>query len=171
MEPSNEDLRFAEPPAVDGLMPNPLGWEAWTLIGVGVVFLALLIWWIIERSRRKPERDKVNLLKKAHDEAIAALAVCPAEERTPAATECSLLLRRYLVALTGDPALFETHEEWVSRHDAIENLDADLQQQTRSLFSQLAEWKYAPADHGDEPSVVIEHSRNLLEALNREVVA
>ena len=106
-----------------------------------------------------------------HDEAIAALAVCPAEERTPAATECSLILRRYLVALTGDPALFETHEEWVSRHDAIENLDADLQQQTRSLFSQLAEWKYAPADHGDEPSVVIEHSRNLLEALNREAVA
>ena len=169
MEPDTADLKLVEPSSTDSLMPNPLGWQEWSAIGIGALLLACLIVWLWRRSQRPPEINAGELLKKAHDEAVSALAICPSDERTPAATECSLILRRYLAVLTGDPALFETHEEWVTRHDAIENLNADLKQQTRNLFNQLAEWKYAKVDDGEEPAVVIDRSRSLLEALNREV--
>ena len=73
--------------------------------------------------------------------------------------------------MTGDPALYETHEEWVARHDSMEAFGEDLKQQTQSLFARLAEWKYAPDDLGDEPSAMVDQSRHLLEAIHQEVSA
>ena len=170
MDPAQEDLRFVEPSSTEGLMPNPLTWEVWALIGGGVFLLLLALWLFLRRRAMQPS-SPVDIRKKAHDEALAALASCPDHERTPAATECSLILRRYLAALTQDPALFETHEEWISRHDSMEDLSEALRGRTHELFTQLAHWKYAPADHGDEPTVVIDRSRDLLEALNQEFAA
>jgi len=37
----------------------------------------------------------------------------------------SLILREYLSSAAGDPALFETHEEFISRHDALQSLTPD----------------------------------------------
>ena len=170
MDPSQEDIRFVETPATDNLMPTPVTWETWVIIAV-VLLVLMLIAWFIWRSRRPTAATAEDLHKKAHDEAIAALAVCPTEKRTPAATECSLILRRYLAAVTGDPALFETHDEWVARHNAMESFGEDLKQQTQTLFTRLAEWKYSPEDHGDEPAAMVDQSRHLLEAFNREVRA
>ncbi len=171
MDPSKEDIRFVETSATDNLMPTPISWETWGIIGLALLGVMLLIWFLWRRSRRNTTPTPENLIKKAHDEALAALAVCPTAERTPAATECSLILRRYLVAVTGDPALFETHDEWIARHDSMESFDEELKQQAQTLFANLAEWKYSPADHGDEPAAMIDRSRHLLEAFNREVTA
>lgn len=168
MDSSKEDLRFVEPSSTEGLMPTQLAWEVWALVGGGTLVILLLLWIVLRRKALNPAAGE-DPNRKAHSEAVAALALCPDDERTPAATECSLIVRRYLAALTGDPALFETHEEWVSRHDAVKSLNEDLRIRTHELFSQLATWKYAHADQGDEPSVVIDRSRQLIEAINREV--
>ena len=170
MDPNKEDIRFIEPSSNEELMPTPITWEAWA-IGGGVLLIILLAAWVLWRNRRPKPVSAEDLHKKAHQEAIAALAACPSEERTPTATECSLILRRYLATVTGDAALFETHEEWVSRNDAVEDFNEALKEQIREHFGQLATWKYAPDDLGDEPATIIDQSRKLLESINQEVAA
>lgn len=168
MEPSTQDLRLVEPPSPEGLMPTALGWEAWCAIGGGLLVLLLIVLWLWQRLRRAKAPSAQDVRERAHHQALAALATCPAEDRTATATQCSIILRRYLTELVGDPALFETHEEWVGRHDSLQSLNSSLREQISGFFSQLAQWKYAPADHADEAQSMIEQSRQLLETIHWE---
>lgn len=170
MDPSTEDVRFIEPPSTDELIPSSLGWEIW-LIMTGALLVVMLAAWFIWRQGQRSGQASINIHQEAHAEAISALAACTSEEPNPVATECSLVLRRYMAKVTDDPALFETHEEWLSRHEAIEPFGDSIKEQIHSLFSQLAEWKYTPAGHGETPNIMIERSRDLLEAIHEEVTA
>lgn len=100
---------------------------------------------------------------------MAALAGCLMENPNQTATECSLIVRRYLSEITGDPALYETHEQWVMRHDALEDFNDSLKQQVGELFSKLAALKYAPEHQGGSPSALVENSRHVVDAAYREV--
>ena len=42
------------------------------------------------------------------------------------------------------PALFETHEEFVGRHEALQGLPDDVKTDAGSFFGKLAARKYAP---------------------------
>src|SRR5690606_23328585 len=66
-----------------------------------------------------------------------------------AATQVPLVLRRYLGTVCGDPALFETHEEFISRHAALANYPEDLRNVTAEGFSHLARLKYRREANGD----------------------
>ena len=169
MDASQVDIRFVEPSATDALMPTSLTWEMLIIAGL-LLLVALIITWIVWHRRQKTVVGSHNRIKRAHNEALGALAACPTESRTPVATECSLIMRRYLAVVTSDPALFETHEEWIARHDAVESFSQPLTADIHQLFEQLAEWKYTPTNHGDEPAIMVDRSRKLLEAINQEVV-
>ena len=171
MEPSEEDIRFVETSPTEGLMPTPIIWEYWAIGGFVLLVLLLAAWFMIRAFFKPKLSSPEDLKKKAHRDALAALSACPKQELIPAATECSLVLRRYLAAVTSDPALYETHDEWIARHDALETFEAQLKQQIHHLFEQLARWKYAPSDEGDEPAQVISRSRDLLESINQEVTS
>jgi hypothetical protein len=83
-----------------------------------------------------------------------------------AATVSSLVLRRYLSTVTGDPTLFETHEEFVSRHDALKSLPEPVRVAAVEGFDRLASLKYAREPGREEPAPVIQSSRALLETLH-----
>lgn len=169
MEDSTQDLRLVEPPSADGLMPYPITWATWCVI-IGVILLlvvmAILIW---RKARQSPAAPGQDLRQKARADAMAALAGCLMENPNQTATECSLIVRRYLSEITGDPALYETHEQWVMRHDALEDFNDSLKQQVGELFSKLAALKYAPEHQGGSPSALVENSRHVVDAAYREV--
>ena len=148
-------------------MPAPITWGAWCMIGGIALLLALLGFVIWRKARRSSTETAEDTNEKARADALASLATCPTEDRTETATECSIIVRRYLSRRTGDPALYQTHEEWVSRHDSLEDFSDGIKQQLDELFSQLARSKYAPSDQGDEPGVMIENSRQVIDAVHR----
>lgn len=170
MDASQEDIRFVETSATDALMPTSLGWEILVILGLLLLF-ALILTWIVRHRHQKNVAGSQNPIKSAYNEALEALAVCPTESETLVATECSLIMRRYLAVVAVDPALFETHEEWIARHNAVKSLSDPLKAHIHQLFEQLAEWKYVPSNHGDDPAMMVDRSRNLLEAIHQEAVA
>ena len=87
MDPTKDDIRFVETPSTNDLMPTPITWETWVIIGAALFAIALLCW-LIQRSRRPKPASPEDIHKTALKEAIVALENCPTEQRTPAATEC-----------------------------------------------------------------------------------
>ncbi len=45
-----------------------------------------------------------------------------------------------------EPALYETHEEFVGRHQGLKDLPEDVRLETGTFFGKLAAMKYAPED-------------------------
>lgn len=66
------------------------------------------------------------------------------------ATDASLIMRHYLEVTMQEPALYETHEEFLLRPDALEELPAGARQRLAPLLDQLARAKYTPSPHDEE---------------------
>jgi hypothetical protein len=156
-------LRLAEPPPVQPLLPEPIPWIAPTAALLLALLLALL-WSVLRKHRSKP--DPAAARKAAYRQARAALESIRDADPREAATRCSLALRHYLSGAGGDPALFETHEEFSSRTDALAKLAPAARQEARDQLARLVQWKYRPAAaHADAGQVVADASR-LLETLH-----
>ena len=61
------------------------------------------------------------------------------------ATETSFVLRHYLVLTLSEPALYQTHEEFLLRSDALQNLPGGARDRLAPLLSELASAKYGPS--------------------------
>ena len=68
------------------------------------------------------------------------------------ATEASLILRHYLAVAMEEPALYETHEEFVMRSDALVDLPAGARDRLAPLLDHLAAAKYGPSSSQDDLS-------------------
>jgi hypothetical protein len=157
------ELRDAVLP--DRLLPgHDLAW--WWL--VAVVFLlitALLVLMLVFRAKAKPPHPS-ELREAAFHDALAALtASSPADARAAAVT-ASLAVRKYLSIAAADPALFETHEEFLTRHDALMPLKPEARDAAESGFAKLASMKYAPHPTDASAAKVMAESRTLLETLH-----
>jgi hypothetical protein len=104
--------------------------------------------------------------KAAYAQAAAALEEIEAVPARDAAVRSSLILRKYLSAAAGDPALFETHQETISRHDALKGFSEEARATTGRGFARLAALKYAAEIPDAEASEVVAESRALLETLH-----
>lgn len=156
-------LEFAAPPSPEELLPGYGLWPWWVAAGV-LVLLAIVV--MIRRRRKKPVYDPVAARNAAFTEALAAMKETRAENPREAAVKSSLILRRYLSAAAADPALFETHEEFISRHDALQALTPDARVATETGFSRLAALKYAPEIPEADPESVITDSTSLLQTIH-----
>lgn len=118
----------------------------------------LLIW----RLRRKPAPTPPT------QESIALKKLEELEQQLPPLRECSLrlslILRSYLTGETQDPALFETHEEFSHRLDALSNVPEAFQYDTRFLLEGLADLKYSGVTDQDPVRArrFIEQARSLI---------
>ena len=126
----------------------------------------------LRRRRRGPRRiDPQTLRDAAHRKALAALAAIDAAQPPVAlATAVSLALRRFLADSCGEPALFETHEEFLARGEALDRLPEPLREETADTFAALASVKYA-ADRPLPPSDLIELARSLVDRLHAAPLA
>jgi hypothetical protein len=82
------------------------------------------------------------------------------------ATSVSLILRKYLSSVFSNPSLFETHEEFISRHDALTGIKSSSRQMLSSHFDNLVKLKYAPNSAPFHKDQLLMEARQLLQQLN-----
>lgn len=150
-------------PAEPLLPPPGLPWWASLAIGAAVVALVGLVAFLRRAKRRKT--DPARAREDAYRAALADLE-SPATGMQEAATRVSVALRRYLAAVAGDPALFETHEEFVARHQALSGYPEELRKSAAEGFSHLARLKYGREASGD-PAALFSAARQLLDRLHQ----
>lgn len=167
----NENLLNAIPtleqdvPADTFMVQNfwiPLAW------GLGIaLLLAGIALWLMLRRRKSPALPRTPL-----QQAFAELERLA--EELPPLRECSLrlsmVLRSYLTGQIQDPALFETHEEFSRRMDALSAVPTACRYDTRFLLERLADMKYAgdTAQDVQKSRVLIEETRGVIAHIERE---
>lgn len=167
-ESATLELRDAAIP--DALMPGyALEWW-WLVLGI-FILIALLVTVMLRVRGKAPPPTRAIQRESAFREALAALmAGTPADARA-AAVLSSLAVRKYLSVAAEDPALYETHEEFITRHDALNAFKPDARAAAESGFTRLAAMKYAPHQPDATPENVITESRALLETLHHGFAA
>ena len=169
-EKSDDALVLRDLVPVEPLLPDPgMPPWAWVAIGLGVVALIGLVIFL-RRSKTAGPVDPRLAYEAAYARAQQELESVPAGGMQEAATRVSVVLRRYLAAVCGDPALFETHEEFIARHHALAGYPEDLRKVTAEGFSHLARLKYGREAPGD-PVALFSAARQLLDKLHQHLPA
>jgi hypothetical protein len=162
------ELRDAVNP--EALLPGHGLWWWWVVAGVLALAVGMVVFMLLIRGKVKPP-DPALLRESAYREALAALSQNPPADTREAAVLASLSVRKYLSVAAADPALFETHEEFVSRHDALQALMPEARDAATAGFARLAALKYAPVAPDLSASGVLTESRELLQTLHRGFAA
>ena len=113
----------------------------WFALGILVILLIAGLFFFFRKSS-KP-KDPLARKRKAYQQAVEAFGGLGTQGVRGTAISVSAILRRYLADVMGEPALFETHEEFISRHDVLKDFPEDLKTDAGEFFSQLAGVKYA----------------------------
>ncbi|MGA0853358.1 MAG: hypothetical protein ACO3RK_00920 [Luteolibacter sp.] len=164
----SKNFTLMESGSVEALIPQAETPWLWIIVGA-VILLAVMAWLI--HQRRKNANDPAKIRIAAFNEAIAALDAVTQHDPHAAALESSMILRKFLSITAEDPALFETHEEFISRHDALQKIPESTRSEITKIFSQLAAMKYSPNDANVSAEVIINESRQLLQSLHAALVA
>ncbi|MGJ8641944.1 MAG: hypothetical protein ACSHX9_00935 [Luteolibacter sp.] len=137
----------------------------WFALALAVVLLVSCLIFFFRKSG-KPE-DPLARERKAYSEAKEALGALGTQGVRETAVSVSCILRKYLADSMDEPALYETHEEFVSRHDGLKDFADDIRTETGEFFSQLAEVKYAEEiSNGCDSGKMAEGGMKLLERMH-----
>jgi hypothetical protein len=167
-----EKLTFElRPPASPDALLSQNGLPLWLIIAGGLFLIALLALVLFLALRRTPGMDATAARRDALRVADRALAEAKPSGIREAATLASLVLRRYLATVAGDPALFETHEEFIARRDSLARLQDTARAHAAEGFAHLAALKYDRQPPTGDPAVVIDDARALLTTLDRALRA
>jgi len=158
-------LELMEPASPEALVPSYELWPWLTAAAIVVIFLILL--WILLKIRKPSPINLLALRKTAYTDAKTALESITPTDCRETAVLTSLILRKYLSTAANDPALFETHEEFISRHDSLQALTPETRATTEAGFTRLASLKYAQEIPTANPAEVIADARSLLETLHQ----
>lgn len=162
-------FELKEPTSPEALVPASLV-EPWMIFTLVLLLLAVLAFFAFKK-KRPPILDPSAARRTAHREAASALASIGDVIPRQAAVQCSLILRRYLSVVANDPALFETHEEYVSRHESLKNFTEEARGSAALGFARLAAVKYSPGAADMDTPQVIAGSQFLLEILDHGMQA
>lgn len=155
-------LQQSAPP--EELIPDHGLWPWWLAAAIIAVMVISAV--LVFRKRKPAAADPAKLRESAFREALSALAETSPGDARSAAVQCSLVLRKYLSIAATDPSLYETHEEFIARQDALMALTETARAATAAGFSRLAALKYGPEIPDTAAAQVIAESRALLETLH-----
>lgn len=165
MDETPQTFELQEPASLENLIPS-VGYTPWVIGGVLLLLLLLVVFAIFKSRKPAAGADAEALRRAAYLEAGTALAKIQAASPREAAVQTSLIIRRYLSIAVGDPALFETHEEFISRRDSLSKLSPDAREACGRGFDHLAALKYAPEVPAGEPAAVVAEGHSLLNTLH-----
>ena len=132
-------------PDPDLLLPGiAVAWWGWLLLGILLAGTTwALIRFLFRHSAPVPPSDTWFL---DSSEALEAFRPLLAKlTLAEIATETSFVLRHYLVLTLREPALYQTHEEFLLRSDALQKLPGGARDRLAPLLSELASAKYEPS--------------------------
>ena len=164
-EQTDDALVLRELVPAEPLLPSP-GLPTWAWLAIAAAAVAFVALVFLLRRAKREKADPTLAREQAYRTAVGELESPPARGMQEAATRVSIALRRYLAAVSGDPALFETHEEFVARHQALAGYPDDLRKSTAEGFSHLARLKYGREAAGD-PAALFSAARQLLDRLHQ----
>jgi hypothetical protein len=164
MEEHAPNLQLQEPVSPESLLPVMDFTFLWLLAGALVLLVLLVIF--LHRKKVAARENPVAARKLAYEKAKQSLAALTPGNARVAAVWSSLILRRYLGEAVGDPSLFETHEEFISRQDALQILKPEAREACAARFNHLSKLKYAAEIPAGDPAAIVAESRSLLETLN-----
>jgi ABC-type multidrug transport system fused ATPase/permease subunit len=142
MADSKTKFKLVESHEAMDLVPT---WELqWWWIALLVFFLAVLVLLVIVILKKAKVYDSSNLKREAFQRAMAELDKLDESLGKENVIMVSLVLRKYLAKVMKEPALYETHEEFIGRHDAIKGFNEELKVAISEYFSKLAALKYGP---------------------------
>ncbi len=118
------------------------GW--WFFAAAGLIIAVLFAVMLFRRKKGQIDTDREK--REAYVAAKKDLENLLSPDARETATGASLALRGYLARSMAEPALFETQEEFVGRHEALKDLPEEVKASTGSFFTKLAAMKYAPDD-------------------------
>ena len=162
---SDDTLVLRDLVPADPLLPDP-GLPPWAWVLIGLAIAAVVGFAFYLRRTKLAGVDPRHIREEAYAQAQHDLEAVPEGGMQVAATKVSLVLRRYLAIVCGDPALFETHEEFISRHAALASYPEELRNVTAEGFSHLARLKYGREANGD-PVALFGAARQLLDRLHQ----
>lgn len=142
MADSKTKFELAESHDAMDLVPN---WELewWHIVLSGsVLILVIILGYLFLRKSKIQNPNQAKLL--AYQDALSGLEKLDTSIGKENVIIVSLVLRQYLAKAMNEPALYETHEEFIGRHDAIKGLSEDLKLEITNYFSKLAAIKYGP---------------------------
>lgn len=144
MEEKENAFELVESRDALNLVPT---WElqAWWFLAAGAALLVLGLLLFLLR-RKKVSIDPHKQKREAYIAAKAELEAIGDNGTRETATAISLSLRNYLARSMDEPALYETHEEFIGRHEGLKDLPEDVRSETGDFFGKLAALKYAPED-------------------------
>ncbi len=147
MAESKTKYELAESHEAMDLVPT---WELewwWIALPVAALLMVGLLGYFLLRKSRTEDPNKNK--REAFQQALSELAQLDASLGKENVIMVSLAIRKYLAKSMNEPALYETHEEFIGRHDAIKDLKEDLKLEISDYFSQLAAIKYGPSEGQD----------------------
>lgn len=163
MNEKSATFQLLEPPSPEALVPST--WlEPW-MIAVAAIVAALIVF-LIFKKKKTAAFNTLSLRQAAYSKAAGALTRITTTAARDAAVQCSLILRGYLSAAVCEPMLFETHEETLSRHEALKGFSDTARLAAQHGFSRLASLKYAAEIPTADAGEVIAESRALLKTLH-----
>lgn len=166
MNEKTSGLELQDAALPEALLPDHGLWPWWATVVLLALGIALLLFALL-RKHGPAALDARKLREIARREALGALSGIKSDDPRDAAVQCSLILRNYLSAAAADPALYETHEEFIARRDALQVLAEDARAAVESVFTCLAALKYGPEIPGTPANDIIAQSRDLLEKLHQ----
>lgn len=162
-----------EPPAFPALQETPSPdaylnagfwgvWGIWIILAAALLLVAAAAFFIIRKNSRKPVAPLTAAQTALRDIDVLRNMQPPLKQ---AAVDLSLILRKFLVGETSDPALYETQQEFNRRANALTALPAKLQIPTRELLDRMADLKYEP-DTRENASLVNELADRTVQLIN-----
>lgn len=139
----------------------------WWWIALPLFLLVMLVVLGVVIFKKTRGYDPSNLKREAFQQAMAKLAQLDVALGKENVITVSLVLREYLAKIMNEPALYETHEEFIGRHDAIKGLNEELKVELSEYFSKLATLKYGP-DEGvvSDVDLLKRGAENMLERIH-----
>jgi hypothetical protein len=170
MNENASGLQLQDAASPEALLPDHGLWPWWAGVvlfaaAISVIFLLVFI------KRKSAAADPREVRERAFRDTLGTLSGIKTDDPRDAAVQCSLALRKYLSDAAADPALYETHEEFIGRRDALRSLSDAARAAAESGFSRLAALKYGPRSPGTPPADIITESRALLETLHHGFTA
>jgi hypothetical protein len=165
MAESKSNLELADSRDAMNLIPN---WEPdfWWIAAIAILLLLL---WFSGRYllRKKKVFDPLKARREAFQQALAGIGTLDESLGKENVIMVSLVIRKYLAQSLNEPALYETHEEFIGRHDAIDGLNEELKAMIQAYFSELAAMKYGPDDgRVIDVNLLKQQAVNLLERIH-----